>query len=198
MELQDVVREAGGTAHHVWVALESQFWGNRETRALHLDAAFRSFTQGDLFVTEYCRQLKKMADDLRALGKPISDRTLVLNLLRGLNERFSHLRPLIVHTMPFPAFQQVKDDLLMEEITQGTTCDSTSQPRPSMPAATTPPPPSGPSGSGGTIVAGAGVVAVVVRVMAGVAGVAAEAEVLRGRRSTTCGRPDLLCGLVRH
>ena len=149
VELQVVVREAGGTAHHVWVALESQFWGNRETRALHLDAAFRSFSQGNLSITEYYRQLKKMADEFRALGEPISDRTLVLNLLRGLNERFSHLRPLIVRTMPFPAFQQVKDDLLMEEITQGTARDSTSQPRPSMPAATTPPPPSGPSGSEG-------------------------------------------------
>jgi hypothetical protein len=37
----------------------------------------------------------------------------------------------------------------VEEITQGAARDSTSQPRPSMHAATTPPPPSGPSGSGG-------------------------------------------------
>jgi len=125
VELQDVVRDAGGTARHVWVALESQFWGNRETRALHLDAAFRSFTQGDLSITEYCRQLKKMADDLCALREPISDRTLVLNLLRGLNERFSHLRPLIIRTVPFPAFQQVKEDLLLEEITQGAVRHST-------------------------------------------------------------------------
>jgi len=44
VELQDIVREAGGTARQAWIALESQFWGNRETRALHLDAAFRSFT----------------------------------------------------------------------------------------------------------------------------------------------------------
>jgi hypothetical protein len=192
----------------VWVALESQFRGNRETQALHLDAAFRSITQGDLSVTEYCCQLKKMADDLHALGEPISDCTLVLNLLRGLNERFSHLRPLIVRTVPFPAFQQVKDDLLLEEITQGAARDSTtatafyssgtSHPRPSMPSAPTPPPLSGPSGSWGTVVATAGVVAVVVRVMAGVAGVAAEAEVLRGRRSTTHGPARSPCGLVRH
>jgi hypothetical protein len=66
-----------------------------------------------------------MADDLCALREPISDRTLVLNLLRGLNERFSHLRPLIVRTVPFPAFQQVKEDLLLEEITQGAARHST-------------------------------------------------------------------------
>ena len=208
MELQDVVREAGGTARQAWVALKSQFQGNRETRVLHLDAAFRAFTQNDLSITEYCRQLKKMADDHCALRELISDRMLVLNLLQGLNERFSHLRPLIIRTVPFPAFQQVKDDLLMEEVTQGAACDSTtatafyssgtSHPRPSMPSAPTPPPPSGPSGSGGNVVATAGVVAVVVRVMAGVAGVAAETEVLRGRRSTTCGPARSPCGLVRH
>ena len=85
VELQDVVREAGSTARQARVALESQFWGNRETRALHLDAAFRCFTQGDLSITEYCCQLKKVADYLRVLGEPIIDRTLILNLLRGLN-----------------------------------------------------------------------------------------------------------------
>lgn len=68
-------------------------------------------------VTKYCRQLKKIADRLCTLDEPISDRTLVLNLLRGLNERRSHPRPLIVRTRLFPTFQKVRNDLPLEEIT---------------------------------------------------------------------------------
>jgi hypothetical protein len=52
---------------------------------LHLNAAFRTFSQGDLDINAYWRKLKGMADTLRDLGEPVNDRTLVLNLLRGLN-----------------------------------------------------------------------------------------------------------------
>ena len=43
----------------------------------------------------YCHRLKSMADQLADLGKPVRDRTLVLNVLRGLNDRFSYLDALI-------------------------------------------------------------------------------------------------------
>jgi hypothetical protein len=86
----------GTTARSAWVALETQFLGNRETRAIYLDAQFRNFMQGDLSIDKYCRRLKAMAETLTDLGEPVSDRTLVLNLLRGINNRFTtidlHLR----------------------------------------------------------------------------------------------------------
>jgi hypothetical protein len=101
-----------------------------------------------------------MASDLRVLNKPISDRTLVLNLLRGLNERYSRLWSLIMQTRLFPTFQQVRIDMPLEmtvgvvghplEITVGvvghplatsTLYSSThSRPPPPTPAPTTPPP----------------------------------------------------------
>ena len=68
LDLQDIVRALGGTAREAWLALEGQFLGNAETRALQLDAAFRNFAQGDLSVGEYCRRTKGMADALRDLG----------------------------------------------------------------------------------------------------------------------------------
>lgn len=34
---------------------------------------------------EYCRQMKGLTDFLRDLDEPVADRTLVLNLLCGLN-----------------------------------------------------------------------------------------------------------------
>ena len=47
----------------------------------------------------------------------ITDRTLVLNVIRGLNERFSHVRALLRHNRPFPTFLEARDDLILEELT---------------------------------------------------------------------------------
>ena len=88
-ELMDVVRVRGNTARTAWLSIEHQFLGNRETRALHLDAEFRTFAQGDLSVTDYCHKMKSMADALADLGEYIPDRTLVLNVLRSLSGKFS-------------------------------------------------------------------------------------------------------------
>jgi uncharacterized membrane protein YgcG len=106
-------------ARAVWLAIEGQFLGNAEARALRLDAAFRTFVQGDLSVSEYCRKMKTMADSLGDLGCPVEDRNLVLNVLRGLSDRCTHLRLLLMRQRPFPTFLQVRDDLALEEITLG-------------------------------------------------------------------------------
>jgi hypothetical protein len=63
--------------------------------------------------------LKKMVDDLTALGEVVTDRTLVLNVLHGLNERFTHIDALLRRVRPFPTFPEVKDDLSLEELTLG-------------------------------------------------------------------------------
>ena len=80
-DLVDVVlerRERGATARATWLAIESQFLGNRETRALYLDAQFCNFVQGDLSITDYCKRFKQMADTLGDLGEDVSGRTLIL------------------------------------------------------------------------------------------------------------------------
>jgi hypothetical protein len=117
VELQDIIRDQADTGRQAWLALEEQFLGNRDARALHLDAQFHLFSQGDLSVDEYCRQMKGMADSLRDLGEPVADRTLVLNLLRGLSPRYGHLKALIKRTVPFPTFHAVRNELLLEELT---------------------------------------------------------------------------------
>jgi uncharacterized membrane protein YgcG len=115
-------------ARAVWLAIEGQFLGNAEARALRLDAAFRTFVQGDLSVSEYCRKMKTIADSLGDLGCPVEDRNLVLNVLRGLSDRYTHLRSLIMRQRPFPTFLQVRDDLSLEEITLGAQAASVSGP----------------------------------------------------------------------
>jgi hypothetical protein len=103
-------------ARLVWLGLEQQFIGNKESRALLLDAEFRTFVQGSLSISDYCHRLKSMADQLADLGEPVRDRTLVLNVLRGLNDRFSYLGALIQRQRPFPTFAEVKSDLRLAEI----------------------------------------------------------------------------------
>jgi hypothetical protein len=117
VELQDIIHDQADTARQAWLALEDQFLGNRDARALHLDAHFHLFSQGDLSVGEYCRQMKGLADSLRDLGEPVADCTLVLNLLRGLGPRYGHLKALIKRSVPFPTFHAVRNELLLEELT---------------------------------------------------------------------------------
>jgi hypothetical protein len=83
-ELHEIVRKPTETARQAWLTIEAQFLGNSDSRVLQLDARFRSFKQGNLSVRDYCRRMKGMIDDLRALGETVTDRHLILNLLQGL------------------------------------------------------------------------------------------------------------------
>jgi hypothetical protein len=60
--------------------------------------------------------MKGFADSLAKLGVDITDRVLVLNVLRGLNKNFEHLCAIFTHMTPFWLFQKVLDDLCLEEI----------------------------------------------------------------------------------
>jgi hypothetical protein len=72
-DLHQVVRERSCMARHLWLAIENQFLDNREHRTLYLDAAFRTFIQGDLSINEYCRKFKAMTDGLTDLGAPVDN-----------------------------------------------------------------------------------------------------------------------------
>jgi hypothetical protein len=118
LDLHNLVRNTPD-ARQTWLALEGQFLGNAEARALRLDVSFWTFVQGDLTVGEFCRKMKTMEDSLSDLGWPMEDRILVLNVLRWLSDRYGHLRTWITRQRPFPTFLQVHDDLVMEELAQG-------------------------------------------------------------------------------
>ena len=86
-----VISSQGSTTRDAWLDVESQFLGNQETCVMQLETRFRNFVQGDLSITDYCRRLKKMADDLGVLGEVISNRTLILNVICGLKDRYAHI-----------------------------------------------------------------------------------------------------------
>jgi hypothetical protein len=74
--------------------------------------------------------MKGFIDSLADLGLDITDRVLILNILRRLNKNFEHLRAIFTHVTPFPSFQKVLDDLCLEEIQQGTWGMQTATPAP--------------------------------------------------------------------
>jgi hypothetical protein len=116
-DILDILHERDGiTARDAWLRIEEQFLNNRESRAMILDAEFRTFSQGALPIDAYCRKMKSMADALADLGEPVAERTLVLNVLRGLSERFKFLAQLITQQRPLPSFHNVRADLRLAEL----------------------------------------------------------------------------------
>lgn len=58
-----------------------------------------------------------MADALRDLSGPVFDRTLVLNAVRDLSKRFTAIGLHLRRSHPFPTFLQMRNDMLIEEVT---------------------------------------------------------------------------------
>ena len=107
--------QKGGTAHDVWTRIENQFRNNKEARVMQLDSDLRNKEIGDLTVHDYCQQLKSDADLLANLEAPVPDKTLVMYMLNGLNEKFDYVLNVIKHQKPFPSFEDAKNMLEMEE-----------------------------------------------------------------------------------
>jgi hypothetical protein len=116
LELHEIVWEPMETARQAWLTIEAQFLDNSESRVLQLDARFRTYKQGDLSISDYCRPMKGMANDLHDLGETITDCHLVLNLLQGLNKMFDHMKIFIKRWQPFSSFHTIHNDLELKEI----------------------------------------------------------------------------------
>jgi hypothetical protein len=115
-DLQQQVMLQEPSARVAWKALDDEFLGQRESRALLLSAEFRNFKQGALNITDYCRRLETMASALAEFGDPVGDRTLVMTLIRGLNGTFRHMMSHLKLQRPFPTFNEARNLLLLEEV----------------------------------------------------------------------------------
>ncbi|XP_040254724.1 uncharacterized protein [Aegilops tauschii subsp. strangulata] len=105
-------------SRRVWSQLRDFFPANQPAQAVHLSAEFRALTQGDLRVAEYCGRLKALADALADVDEPVTDRTLTLQLLRGLSRRYQVIATVLPMQTPFPTFNLARSRLLLEELTQ--------------------------------------------------------------------------------
>jgi hypothetical protein len=84
----DFTMEPDQTARQLWAAIQDHFTANQAPRAIFLSHSFHTMTQGDLSVEDYGKKMEA-ADALRDVGMPVDVLTLFLNLLRGVNSRYS-------------------------------------------------------------------------------------------------------------
>ncbi|KAL6600397.1 hypothetical protein ACP70R_045197 [Stipagrostis hirtigluma subsp. patula] len=114
-DLLPVVMDRESTACSLWLGLEQQFNGNKETCAMILHTEHNTFVQADLSITDYCYRLKSLANSFSNLDQPVLDRSLVLAvaMLRGLDDKFAYMETLIRRTNPLPSFVQVRSELLL-------------------------------------------------------------------------------------
>lgn len=63
-------------------------------------------------ITNYCHKLKFLADALVDVDQPVSDKTLVMITLCGLNENFGNVATILAMKDPFPTFNKARLYLL--------------------------------------------------------------------------------------
>ncbi|XP_066354561.1 uncharacterized protein [Miscanthus floridulus] len=99
-----LIMESGASAHTIWTKAANLFLDNKASRAMTLEAKFCSLSQGDLLVLEYAQRLKDLADGLADLDQPVSDPTLLLALLRGINKPLRGMASILKMKTPLPSF----------------------------------------------------------------------------------------------
>ena len=109
------VYKPGNTAYAAWSAITGQFLDNSLQRAVYAQQEFHSLFQGDMSIGEYCGRLKRLTDTLYDCGAAVSDPALVINTLRGLNNKFSQAIAVLSTMTPPPTFLYTKSYLLQEE-----------------------------------------------------------------------------------
>jgi len=67
-------------------------------------------------IREYCTKLKRLANNLRDIGHPVSKPSQVLNLLHGLNPRYRYVKRVITSKYPPHSFQSDCSFLILEEL----------------------------------------------------------------------------------
>lgn len=114
-EIWNDVNRPNATAYTLWRAITGQFLDNSLQRAVYAQQEFHSLFQGDMSIAEYCGNLKRLADTLYDCGAAVSDPALVINTLRGLNNKFSQAIAVLSVMNPPPTFLYTKSYLLQEE-----------------------------------------------------------------------------------
>ncbi|XP_012703522.1 uncharacterized protein LOC105914882 [Setaria italica] len=99
----NTVYKPHASAFTIWTDVEGLFRDNEMQRAIYLEAEFRKIHQD-------------FTDALRDVDQPVSEPSQVLNLLRGLNPKYRHLKPIIADKFLLHTFMSACLYLLMEEL----------------------------------------------------------------------------------
>ncbi|XP_074271702.1 uncharacterized protein LOC141595638 [Silene latifolia] len=79
------VLEDDSTARAAWVRVENIFNNNKGARAAALEKEFNTLRLANMPSLEaYCQRLRELAGMLKDVDAPVTDRRLVIQLVRGL------------------------------------------------------------------------------------------------------------------
>ncbi|XP_021742863.1 uncharacterized protein LOC110708944 [Chenopodium quinoa] len=86
-DLVNTIMKPGATAQELWTRLEELFHDNKHTRAVYLEEQL-STTKLEQFanMSNYCQQIKVLADQLANVDCPVSDRKMFIQLISGLTK----------------------------------------------------------------------------------------------------------------
>nr|CAE05417.1 OSJNBa0035I04.5 [Oryza sativa Japonica Group]CAE05956.3 OSJNBb0088C09.15 [Oryza sativa Japonica Group] len=115
-DVLDLAMEPDQSARDLWIAIDNLFQANKEPCTIYLHHEFHSMTQGDLSVADYCQRMKTAADALRDISHPVTESQLVLNLLRGVNSRFTSTADNIASAPVLPSFAYARNTLVLKEL----------------------------------------------------------------------------------
>ena len=87
-DLHRLVQGTDGRACTTWMHLHRLFLDRGTARYLYLSKAFHNCPRGDLSIADYASKLQGLADDLAAIGRPVSDHDLTGAFIDGLGKRF--------------------------------------------------------------------------------------------------------------
>ncbi|KAJ0872624.1 putative RNA-directed DNA polymerase [Helianthus annuus] len=147
-DLLSTIIRPDSTAHYAWTALKSIFHDNQATRAVLLHQKFVN-VKLDSFpsMAAYVQEVKVLSDQLANVGSPVTEHTLVIQLLTGLNEAYGGIASILQNTKPFPTFYEARSQLILEETTKAnrvshdTALNTSHQSSPpSLPSNPSPPP----------------------------------------------------------
>jgi hypothetical protein len=114
-DILDIIMAENQTAFEAYALICNLFLDNQLTCTVYLKAKFRALVQGDLTITAFCHHLKSLADALCDVGQFVTDQTMVLTCLRGLNPRFSDITTLVTMQRSMMSLLQTRCLLLLHE-----------------------------------------------------------------------------------
>ena len=79
------------SSREIWKALEATYASLSEMTVLQLRSQLQSTKKRSLKITDYCKKIKKIANQMAAAGNPISEKELILCILSGLGFEYSNI-----------------------------------------------------------------------------------------------------------
>ncbi|KAJ9565039.1 hypothetical protein OSB04_001005 [Centaurea solstitialis] len=113
--LLQIISSDNYTAKDLWDKLDEFFLNNKMSRMLQLQEQFRNTKKGTLSITDFCHNLKNLADALADCDSKIDEVELVMQILRQLPPSYHSIVDVITNTKPFPSFLEGKNMLLLHE-----------------------------------------------------------------------------------